>query len=100
VQHAGLATTSAGDIAAVCGMVELCGRLFPDFQYMWLADEIAPNLPLELDFAREASNSERCAASFSRERHYDARLSAAVRVPAVRRELTTKRVLTMEVEEG
>lgn len=62
VQHRGLRETSAGDVAALVGVVHLLGRMFPrDFAFSWLADEIAPHLPLELDFVHEARNAERCA---------------------------------------
>ena len=39
-------------------------QLFPEFEFSWLVDQINENLPNELDFAREARNSERIARNF------------------------------------
>lgn len=39
--------------------------LFPEFQFLWLAEETKKNLPLELDFVHEAKNCERVAKMFS-----------------------------------
>ncbi|KAJ1493362.1 hypothetical protein T484DRAFT_1768879, partial [Baffinella frigidus] len=44
VQHRGLRETATGDIDIV-----LSG-IFPSMPLWWIADEIAPNLPIELDF--------------------------------------------------
>lgn len=92
VQHRGLRETSQGDIDAVSVLVRLVARLFPDFTYEWLVDEIAPNLPLELDFTHEAQNARRAARCFAGD--------PRVVVPRVHDRLTTKRVLTMDFEEG
>ena len=51
VQHRGLRETSKGDIMALETVVRLVDRVVDDFRWGWLVDEIAPNLPLELDFA-------------------------------------------------
>jgi ABC1 atypical kinase-like domain len=40
-------------------------RMFPDFKYMWLVDEMKKNLPAELDFVSEGRNAERFASQFS-----------------------------------
>lgn len=60
VQHRGLRETSQGDVDAVCLVVAAVDKLFPKFSYKWLADEVERNLPKELDFLHEASNSRRC----------------------------------------
>jgi aarF domain-containing kinase len=39
--------------------------LFPEFQFIWLAEETKKNLPLELDFVHEAKNCERVAKMFN-----------------------------------
>lgn len=44
---------------AVCLVVKVVDSLFPKFSYKWLADEMADNLPLELNFLHEAENSRR-----------------------------------------
>lgn len=42
--------------------------VFPDFQYVWLAEETKKNLPKELDFKKEGEHCERAAKMFS---HFD-----------------------------
>ena len=39
-------------------LIRLVAFVFPDFQFMWLADETRKNLPLELDFLHEGKNCE------------------------------------------
>jgi hypothetical protein len=93
VQHAGLRETSKGDVFAVTTVVRLIDSLFEDFTFGWIADEIAPNLPKELDFEREGRNSEKAAAYL-----LEAGLNCVV--PKVIWNHTSSRVLTMEFEEG
>jgi aarF domain-containing kinase len=93
VQHAGLRETSAGDIFAVTCVVRLIESVFKDFTFGWIADEIAPHLPQELDFAREGRNSERAAAHIEKS-------GLECVVPKVIWKNTAERVLTMEFEEG
>lgn len=93
VQHAGLRETSKGDVFAVTTVVRLIDSLFEDFTFGWIADEIAPNLPKELDFVREGRNSEKAAAHI-----LEAGLNCVV--PRVIWNHTSSRVLTMEFEEG
>eukprot|EP00980_Cylindrotheca_fusiformis_P001220 scaffold328_cov130-Cylindrotheca_fusiformis.AAC.34 len=93
VQHYGLRETSSGDIFAVTMVVRLVDRLFSDFTFGWIADEIAPHLPKELDFTREGKNSERAA-----EHLKGSGLDCIV--PKVIWKRTAPRVLTMEFEEG
>jgi hypothetical protein len=93
VQHAGLRETSTGDIFTVTCVVRLVETLFKDFTFGWIADEIAPNLPKELDFIREGKNSERAA-----EHLKDSGLECIV--PIVIWDKTGSRVLTMAFEEG
>lgn len=57
VQHQGLRETSTGDVDAVTLVVDAVDSLFPKFSYKWLADEVEKNLPNELNFLHEASNS-------------------------------------------
>ena len=94
VQHAGLRETSAADIYTVRALVHGVKALFPKFDYEWLADEVAENLPRELDFANEAGNCVRAGAAFA------ARPAADVVAPTVVAALSTPRVLTMSFEEG
>jgi len=46
-------------------LVALVSRIFPDFQFGWLAEEMRRNLPLELDFVHEARNCEKVAENFA-----------------------------------
>jgi aarF domain-containing kinase len=96
VQHEGLRETSVGDIFAVVTVVRILERLFPkQFTYGWIADEIVPNLPKELDFLNEGRNAERAAANLKKwTRHIDCV------VPKVHWQHSSPRVLTMAFEEG
>jgi len=93
VQHPGLRETSSGDIHALVFAVRAVETLFKDFSWGWLVDEIAPNLPLELDFMNEARNSE-IAASHLRTTCLDCV------VPRIHWGFTSGRVLCMDFEEG
>ena len=48
-------------IVLLQGLIRLVAKIFPDFQFLWLAEETKKNLPLELDFVHEAKNCERVA---------------------------------------
>ena len=61
--------------------------------------ELAPHLPLELDFRLEAANAARCREFFAPGGGGSA-LAGQVVVPAVHAELSSTRVLTMGFEEG
>ena len=94
VQHRGLRETSRGDILALQLVVNALERLFPEeFCYGWIMEEIAPQLPKELDFRNEGRNSEKAA-------YHLARVKINCVVPKVHWEQTTDRVLTMTFEEG
>lgn len=96
VQHKGLRETCRGDIVALHTVVRLLESFFEDFNFGWIADEIAPQLPKELDFQNEGKNSE-IAASFIQQRQHK---NNDVIIPKVHWEHTTNRVLCMEFEEG
>ncbi|KAL1665444.1 ABC1 family-domain-containing protein [Schizophyllum commune] len=64
---------------------------FPDFEFMWLADEMRKNLPREMDFVQEAKNAERAAEDFKD-------LRTSLYIP--KNILVTKRVLVMEFIKG
>ena len=93
VQHRGLRETSVGDIVAVTNVVGLIDRLFENFTFGWIADEIAPHLPKELDFTREGRNAEKAARNI-------AKTGLPCVIPKVIWTKTAPRVLTMEFEEG
>ena len=93
VQHRGLRETSKGDILALETMVGFVDRVFDEFRWSWICDEIAPNLPKELDFSNEGKNAEAAA------RHLQTTGLACI-VPKVHWGQTTSRVLVMDFEEG
>ena len=93
VQHRGLAETSVGDIHNLVTVVRWAERWFPNFSYGWLADEIAPHLPKELDFCHEGRNAERAARNLQR-------TGLPCVIPKICWDCTSARVLTMEFEEG
>ena len=95
VQHRGLRETSKGDLMALEGVVRLVDRMFDDFKWGWIVDEIAPNLPKELDFEHEGKNAEAAEKAIQK-----AGLSADCIVPKVHWDLTASRVLVMDFEEG
>ena len=114
VQHARLREACSSDIAAVSLAVDIAGKLFPDhFRLRWVLHELAPHLPLELDFENEAKNLRRCAA-FLRESQLSSQvavqalhnrepvliISSQVAVPVIVPHLSSSRVLTMTFEEG
>lgn len=94
VQHRGLRETSAGDIYALIKVVHTAERLFRGFTHWgWLADEIAPQLPKELDFENEGKNADHAAWNV-------ARSGLDCVVPKVVWGYTSPRVLCMEFEGG
>jgi aarF domain-containing kinase len=92
VQHLGLRETAVGDVEAVSLVVKLLTGFFPGMPLWWLAEEIAPHLPVELDFQKEAAHAARCRELFKDD--------ASICVPDVLPHLSTTRVLTMSFEEG
>ena len=100
VQHRGLRETSVGDILAVTTVVRLVDWLFDDFTFSWIADEIAPNLPKELEFSREGRNAELAAHNLQQHAETTSLSFLDCVIPAVVWPMTSSRVLTMEFEEG
>lgn len=93
VQHRGLRETSKGDLLALTMVVNVVNRLFTDFTFAWIAEEIAPQLPKELDFCNEGKNSERASNNMKM-------TGMACIIPKIRWKHTSERVLSMEFEEG
>jgi len=88
VQHKYVKRHSMVDIWTMDFLVRSVKAAFPQFEFMWLAEESKKNLPLELAFTQEARNSEKVARIF---KDYD-----WLKVPKVFWPLTTDRVLVME----
>ena len=72
--------------------IDIGERLFPEFKYKWLAEEVSKNIPTELDFRIEAENAKRCKEMFAGDKN--------VSVPKVYDEFTSERTLVMSFEEG
>lgn len=92
VQHRGLRESSVGDIIALKLAVKVIEYLFPEFTLGWLAEEIAPQLPRELDFSNEGKNSEEAAEQFADD--------DSIIIPNILWNFTSPRVLSMNFEEG
>ncbi|VBB30347.1 unnamed protein product [Acanthocheilonema viteae] len=73
-------------------LTRLASKLFPDFHFLWLVDEMKRNLPRELDFRIEAANAKKLKEMFS---HLD-----YLKIPKIYDEYTTERVLIMEYCNG
>ena len=93
VQHRGLRESSAGDMKAVVAVVNFLQSAFEDFQFGWIAEEMVPLLPKELDFINEGRNAERAAKNI-------AKVGLDCVIPKIIWDKTSPRVLTMEFEEG
>lgn len=92
VQHRAIRSYAEVDMFVVSLAVGLVKRIFPEFEFDWLADEMRVNLPKELDFVQEAHNAERVLRNFESV----GRCTEWLKVPDIRWRWTTSRVLTME----
>jgi predicted unusual protein kinase regulating ubiquinone biosynthesis (AarF/ABC1/UbiB family) len=92
IQYPEIADVVRDDIGNFALLVAVLARLEPRFDFRVLVDEVTKLVPLELDFLHEAENAERMAACLAG--HDD------VVVPAVVRELSSRRVLVTEFAEG
>lgn len=64
LQHPHLEDFVAIDIATVRWSMALVKNVFPDFEFSWLGQEMTEMLPLEMDFAHEAWNSDKARQDF------------------------------------
>jgi ubiquinone biosynthesis protein len=80
------------DLRSFSFLVRVLARIEPHFDFRIVIDEVEKYVPLELDFVHEADSAERMAD------HLRAR--SDVLVPAIVRELSTRRVLVMEYAPG
>ena len=57
-------------VIVVCCLCQFLIRrvqmVFPEFQYLWLAEETKKNLPKELDFLKEGQHCERVGKMFAK----------------------------------
>ncbi|KAK9502245.1 hypothetical protein O3M35_011051 [Rhynocoris fuscipes] len=70
----------------------IASKIFPEFKIKWLVEESRKNIPRELDFTEEVSNTMKAKEMF---KHF-----SWLKVPDVYEDLSTERVITMEFVEG
>lgn len=110
IQHLHLRSFMDMDMFVVSLAVKVVKRLFKDFDFDWLVDEMRINIPKELDFIQEAHNAERVARNFLQngllpvdyfsKPWWPWAAPYRVRVPRIHWEQTSQRILTMEYLPG
>ncbi|KAL8273945.1 hypothetical protein Esti_002124 [Eimeria stiedai] len=60
VQHADVRDLADADTRVVEVLTNVAARIFPDVKFAWLVDLLRENLPVELDFRKEADNARLC----------------------------------------
>ncbi|GAA5938003.1 hypothetical protein JCM3775_002427 [Rhodotorula graminis] len=63
--HPDIEEFSAIDMRTTTFLLRIVKRVFPEFEFTWLGEEMEANLPLEMDFRHEAANAARCVKDFS-----------------------------------
>uniref|UniRef100_T1IWN6 Protein kinase domain-containing protein n=1 Tax=Strigamia maritima TaxID=126957 RepID=T1IWN6_STRMM len=92
VQHPHVLSHSYIDIKTMELLINIISYIFPEFKFMWLAEESKKNLPLELQFLLEGKNAENVAKRFQKYQW--------LKIPKIYWKFSTNRVLTMEYCEG
>lgn len=80
------------DLANLRLLARIANRVLRDFDFGPIVEELAANVPLELDFLHEGRNAEATARNFAEQ--------PEIVVPRIDWEHTTRRVLTMEYVDG
>ncbi|KAJ1557621.1 hypothetical protein HK096_006234 [Nowakowskiella sp. JEL0078] len=86
IQHPSLDAHAAIDIKSCAEAAKVVRRIFPEFEFGWLAEEMELNLPKELDFVHEKMNSDKVKKNFEK--------SHVLKVPEVY--WAIRRILVME----
>jgi predicted unusual protein kinase regulating ubiquinone biosynthesis (AarF/ABC1/UbiB family) len=92
VQYPGIEGIIRADLRNLMFTLRLLARLERELDFRIIAREVLKYIPMELDFLNEARNCETLKRNFAGR--------ADVVIPEVYHELTTRRVLTMELVEG
>lgn len=66
VQRKDVRAHAKADMAMMEVLVRVVAKIFPEFRFLWLAEETKRNLPREMDFAMDGRNSERAARYFAK----------------------------------
>ncbi|KAI8996789.1 ABC1 family-domain-containing protein [Pilobolus umbonatus] len=94
-QHPRLEEFCLIDLQTVSFIIQSIKRVFPDFGFDWIMQEMKESLPLELDFEREAANAAKVKENFAAEY---ARKKTPLVIPGV--VWAKKRILCMEFIKG
>ncbi|KAI9474260.1 MAG: ABC1 family-domain-containing protein [Benjaminiella poitrasii] len=94
-QHPRLDEFSRIDLTTVTFIVDLIKRIFPDFGFEWILQEMKESLPQEMNFEHEANNSYQVSRNFEHERRHH---TTALVVPDI--VWAKRRILCMEFIEG
>ncbi|KAI7898593.1 ABC1 family-domain-containing protein [Cokeromyces recurvatus] len=94
-QHPRLDEFSQIDLTTVTFLVDTIKRIFPDFGFEWILQEMKESLPQEMNFEHEADNSYRVKKNFEYERKHH---TTALVVPDI--VWAKRRILCMEFIEG
>ncbi|MEP0851822.1 MULTISPECIES: ABC1 kinase family protein [Cyanophyceae] len=99
VQRPGIDVVIAQDISLIKGVASLVTftDLGPDIDIVALADEFSTALLAELDFTKEAANTNQLRQNVSKSRWYD---PTQVVIPEIYWEFTTEKLLVMEWMDG
>ena len=91
VQHPWLKETVQLDIDVFSLGIKLAGKLFNEFNYQWLIDDMNTNLPAELDFRNEAKNCMKIRGMLKNKN---------IKAPFVYENISSSKVLVMEYIDG
>lgn len=92
VQYPGIEGIVRADLRNLMLTLRILAWLEPDFDFRVIAAEILKYIPMELDFLNEARNADTIRRNFASDSN--------VVIPRIYHELTSRRVLTMELVEG
>ncbi|XP_033640927.1 aarF domain-containing protein kinase 1-like [Asterias rubens] len=92
VQHPYVKAYSDVDMKTIDFLLRTASRIFPEFELLWLSEEMQEKLPIELDFLQEGRSAEKASKLLG---HFK-----FLKIPKVHWDLSSTRVLTMEYCEG
>ena len=92
MMHPDVERFSQVDMQTTTVLVKWVKKVFPEFSFEWLAEEMNENMPLEMDFRHEAENARRADNDFANYR------KTSVYIPKVK--YVYKRVMAMEFIHG